>query len=177
MLPMRTAHPQSIRALLTTSTTITKDQAASQLLHSAIDAFLDRQDFLAALVLGGAAEDVLEGVLARRGRPSSRDELLNLAHAVDGSARSRRSPFYTLSRSAYNWPRHNDDPDDPQEVTEDWQSAAAEVLGRAAVNLVRVTGEWPARWSEMDDRRGGELGKTPGPAAGETAGGGDGVPR
>lgn len=163
---------------MTTSTTITKEKAASQLLHSAIDAFLDRQDFLAALVLGGAAEDVLEGVLARRGRPSSRDELLELAHAVDGSARpQRKSPFYKLSRSAYNWPRHNDDPDDPQEVTEDWQSAAAEVLGRAAVNLVRVTGEWPARWSEMDGRRGDQLGDYPGPAAGETAGGGGGVPK
>lgn len=60
-----------------------KVEAARALLSRAIALLLDQEDYLCALVLAGAAEDVFEGVLKAAGRPSARSELAELMLSVD----------------------------------------------------------------------------------------------
>lgn len=135
---------------------ITKVQAAQTLLSRAIDLYVDQNDGLSAIVLAGAAEDVLQDLLKDAGRSGSREEMAKLIVALDdvGEGVSMNDAFGLL-RYGYNWPRHADNRkgDDDFEVEIDWMSEAGDVIDRAGINLHRVTGEWPARWGDVISMR------------------------
>lgn len=135
--------------------TVNKLGAALHLLDSAISMLLDRSDYLSAIVLAGAAEDLLQGQLARGNRSdsASRAQLAKGTQAIhkhffpDAPALKDKDAF-DLMRDVYNWLRH-DDRDDAFERRLDWRQEAIHACMRAVDNQFEVTGSAHPRMNEL----------------------------
>jgi hypothetical protein len=140
---------------MTTPTVTSKTHAGLTLLNRAIDLYIDHQDYLSALVLAGAAEDIFHGHLVRLGKETARQNMataaVKIAKRLDpsGKPRSERNMIDAM-RWPFNWPRHNDREDDPEEVELDWEEEAWQVLNRAISDMMVWTNDLPLRVAELD---------------------------
>lgn len=105
------------------NTTISKVEAATQLLDRALDLFLDEQAFVPAIVLAGSAEDVFHGYLVRSGKEPARTNSARNASRISRHLAPAAPPipekvFVQRMRDPFNWLRHADDDADPD--TADW---------------------------------------------------------
>jgi hypothetical protein len=136
---------------------ITKTDAARQLLDRALELFLDQNDFLAAMVLAGAAEDVFRDYLLRAGKEPSRDSIaigtVQIANLIDPNGEPLRvKDVASAMRFPYNWPRHHDR-DDPDSLEIDWEDVAEQIISRASNDMAAWTSDLPLRVNEFDERR------------------------
>lgn len=135
--------------------TVSKLAAAERLLDAAIHMLLDNHDYLASIVLGGAAEDLLQGQLARgnRANAASRAQLAKGTQAIHRHFFPDEAPIkdkdaFELMRDVYNWLRH-DDRGDALERRLDWRQEAVHICMRAVDNLFEVTGQEHPRVREL----------------------------
>jgi len=139
-----------------TQVTVTKIDAAVALLNRAIAVFLDHADYLSAVVLGGSAEDVLQGLLARggHGAQSARAHMAVSAKRIAESLDPSGGPVsekdaVNLMRGLFNWLRHADSPTEPSSI--DWHTdiEARVTIYRALHNLDALGGPNPPRAAEF----------------------------
>jgi hypothetical protein len=134
---------------------VSKLAAAERLLNAAIEALLDKGDYISAIVLAGAAEDLLQGQLARGNRAdaASRAQLAKGTQAIHRHFFPDEPPLkekdaFELMRNVYNWLRH-DDRDDALERRLEWRQEALHICMRAVDNLFEVTGSLHPRTREL----------------------------
>jgi hypothetical protein len=136
---------------------LTKVDAAKRLLDRGMELFLDDGDDLSALVLGGSAEDILEGLLVRQRNgqtPARRQMAKDAATALGFDQHSHGwkavvEDMWRYLRREFNWTRHADRLDDPMTLKADWHDEALWALDRASENLQMLTGEEHPRWQEV----------------------------
>lgn len=140
--------------------TISKLEAAKHLLDRALDLYLDSDDPIAAMVLAGAAEDLINGLLVRvgRGGETGRGQLLPDVKALNqtffpGTPTLPDRDAYRMMRSVFNWFRHSDDSDEPDPIEVDIDIEAEIVLFRAIENLGQYTGGEARRAAELVQAR------------------------
>jgi hypothetical protein len=123
---------------------ISKAEAARSLLDSATRALLDDRDYVAAIVLGGAAEDVYQDLLDRDGRlaQAARQQMVGPVMQVYARLAPERDPLtekqaFDTIRFTYNWLRHNDKKwkDEPQVIEVALVDEAHYAVKRAIENL------------------------------------------
>lgn len=129
------------------SAVVEKAVAARHLLDRAIEA-LRAGDHLSAIVLGGTAEDLFEGMLKQRGRQpvASRQQLVKAVPAVfkhlfPGELQLSEDDAYNLIRHTFNWLRHADKVGEPQTKRLNLRAEAVALCMRAVDNLWELTGE------------------------------------
>jgi hypothetical protein len=133
---------------------ITKTQAADSLLNAAVEMLLDRQDYISAIVLAGAAEDLLQGKLTRLGkgasaaRPQMVPTVVAFAKKIGGTANEREA--FGMLRATYNWLRH-DDRTDPENWEVDLRVEAIVTVQRAMSNRYLIDGTDHPRAREVFD--------------------------
>jgi hypothetical protein len=135
--------------------TLRKIDVAREILDRAIKLHLDESDYLSAMVLAGAAEDVFHDLLVKagKGEQAARNNMAGAAVAIQaeiaaGSVLTEKT-VRTWMRDAFNWMRHADKDTDPDELTHDWECESAMVLVRASENLLVLTGELPMRAEDV----------------------------
>ena len=135
---------------------LSKKDAASHLLDAAISALLDRGDAVAAIVLGGASEDIFAGLLKREGRElegARQEMILTIREFValenPGAPPMAEKDGHDMLRGVFNWLRHNDREDDAQEMRLDFRLEAAAIVERAAENRFRLDGIDHPRMAEL----------------------------
>jgi len=141
-------------------TTITKLEAAQTLLDRALTVFLDHDDYVSTIVLAGAAEDVLEGLLhqAGEGKNSSRNQFADATAKMVAKVDKSRDPIspgfaVKMMRDMYNWLRHANDPKEPQTAQSDLDEEAQWMIIRATDNFIQVSHSVPVRMPEFEARR------------------------
>ncbi|RYD42109.1 MAG: hypothetical protein EOP83_33105 [Verrucomicrobiaceae bacterium] len=118
---------------------------------------LDAKCYVAAIVLAGAAEDILQGALGKRGKASaaSRSVLAKATSAMHILLEPQEvqppkdSDAVDVMRSTYNWLRHNDRPDDVDSLRLNWRHEALVIAARAVDNLYELTGDVHPRREEL----------------------------
>jgi len=135
---------------------LTKVHAAEHLLDAAIEALLDRNDPVTAIVLAGSAEDVFQGLLKlqRREHEAARAQLLPHLRAFIAREDPSATPLadntvFNMMRSTFTWLRHADHEREPLEIDRDLHTEALLVLYRAAENGYSVTETAPPRMMEL----------------------------
>ncbi|WP_431274458.1 hypothetical protein ACQ858_20975 [Variovorax ureilyticus] len=134
-------------------TTISKLEAAEQLLNTALRLLIDERDYVSAIVLAGSAEDLFQGMLEKKDLPSSRAQLASATLTMHGFLYPEEHPpkdreAFDMMRSAYNWLRHADK-DDGFERRLDWKKEAVHIAMRAIDNLYALTGKDHPRRPEL----------------------------
>ncbi len=122
--------------------TITKIQAADALLDRAVELLLDKRDFIAAIVLGGSADDILQGLLEKQGKTgtSAREQLIPHLRAwaakfdLAGEPSLTDGQGHSLLRHVFDWLRHADKGDDSDPAEFDLEGEAVGVIERAIEN-------------------------------------------
>lgn len=124
-----------------------------------MEALLDRDDAIVAIVLGAAAEDVFQGLLRLAGKEAmgARAQFIPHIRAFVALDNPSEPPMpdgvgHSLLRSTSNWLRHNDQDDDAQERTLDFHLEASAVVERAAENAFALTGVDHPRMTELMTR-------------------------
>lgn len=128
------------------SIVVDKLSAARQLLDSAIE-HLEAGGYLEAIVLGGSAEDVLEGLMRQQGKrhAASRQQLVAamtkvFRHLFPGEHAPSEREAVDFMREAFNWLRHADR-DESQRRRLNLKAEAIALCTRAIDNLWSLTGE------------------------------------
>jgi len=128
------------------SVVVEKLAAARHLLDQALER-LQSSDFLCAIVLGGTAEDLYEGMLAQRGakQAASRPQLGHAIpkvfhHLFPGEATPSAQEAVAFMRETFNWLRHADR-DEAQVRRLNLRAEAVALCTRAIDNLWTLTGE------------------------------------
>lgn len=134
---------------------ISKLQAAGHLLDRAIELYLDKRDYISAIVLAGSAEDLMQGILVLQGRSNeaARAQMVAAAQGIaqkimPGEAVSEKDTI-ALMRGMFNWLRHSDKKDDPLQVAWHLDIEAETILFRALQNWDLLKGPEPARAMEF----------------------------
>lgn len=135
---------------------VSKRGVADHLLEAAVAALLDRSDALSAIVLGGSAEDVYQGLLKLQDDkgPSAREELAKDVIAIAGAlypdepAMTDRRAFDAI-RGTFNWLRHNDRAEDQQTRVINATLEAAAIVERAMFNQHLLSGREHPRMQEL----------------------------
>lgn len=129
-----------------TSVLVEKHAVARHLLDQAIERLL-AADYLSAIVLGGTAEDLLEGLLKRKGvhGSASRQQAADALHKVflhlfPDEPQPTPKDAVAVMREAFNWLRHSDR-DEAQTRRLNLRAEAVAVCMRAIDNLCELTGE------------------------------------
>lgn len=129
-----------------TSVIVEKLSAARHLLDQAV-VRLQAGDYLSAIVLGGTAEDLLEGLLSQRGskQEASRPQLSEAIpkvfhHLFPGEPAPSPQDAVALMRETFNWLRHADR-DEVQTRRLNLRAEAVALSTRAIDNLWTLTGE------------------------------------
>ena len=129
-----------------TSVVVEKLAAARHLLDQAV-LRLHAADYLSAIVLGGTAEDLLEGLLGQRGskQAASRPQLSEaipkvFRHLFPGEPPPSPEDATAFMREAFNWLRHADR-NEAQARRLNLRSEAVALCARAIDNLWTLTGE------------------------------------
>jgi len=124
--------------------TITKRDAADRLIARASHLIEEHHDFLCAIVLAGAAEDLLAELIDPTGKGSVPAARRGLAEA---SARllpgASPEQFRERMRDAYNWLRHSGQQASAPAITLDAEQEARDILDRATDNYWAVFGDAP----------------------------------
>ena len=122
--------------------------------------YLDQHDSVATIVLAGAAEDLIHGLMKRAGREheTSRAQLLPAVkalseHIVPGVPFVEDNDVYRMMRSVFNWFRHGDK-QEPDMLEIDIEREAEIALYRAIENFGQYTGrEAPRTYEFVQARR------------------------
>lgn len=117
---------------------ISKEEAARRQLETAIELYLTGKDFISAITLAGAAEEILGKLLAHKAQTNMMSNLIELDKAISGGR-----PFKTVNEEVNkvrNWIKHARDKDEPQDMEIEEGEAIAMIL-RAVVNYNRLTGQ------------------------------------
>jgi len=128
------------------SVVVDKVFAARHLLDQAISR-LQSEDYLSAIVLGGTAEDLFEGMLKQRGAQSNASRL-QLAeaflkvyrHMFPGEPQPSPQEAVGIMRETFNWLRHADR-DEVQTRRLNLRAEAVALCTRAIDNLWALVGE------------------------------------
>jgi len=122
--------------------TITKQEAADRLIKRADRLIETDRDFVSAILLAGAAEDLLAELIDPTGKgplPAARRSLAEAANRIQPGG-----GFRERMRWAYDWLRHSrDKPASDPEITIDTEAEARDILGRAIDNYWQAFGTAP----------------------------------
>lgn len=128
------------------SVVVEKNSAARHLLDQAV-CRLQSGDYLSAIVLGGTAEDLLEGLLRQRGaeaaasRPQLAGAFLKVfRHMFPGEPQPSPRDAIGIMRETFNWLRHADR-DEAQARRLNLKAEAVALCTRAIDNLWALEGE------------------------------------
>jgi hypothetical protein len=123
---------------------LTKRDAADRLIARASHLIEKERDFLCAIVLAGAAEDLLAELIDPDGKgavPAARRQMAEAsASLLPGSSPGE---FRKRMRYAYNWLRHSGQHASAPEITFDAEEEARDTLGRATDNYWMAFGDVP----------------------------------
>ena len=114
-----------------------KIDIAKHQLDRAISLFLNENDFICAITLGGAAEEILGKEIQRHGNTSACDDLTSILrkkYAPDSSQKEIRNKHLNSVRNAI---KHFND-ENEQEVDTNWEAQAIQMLARCCINIIRL---------------------------------------
>ena len=124
---------------------LSKLEIAKRHLDRAVLLFLDEKDFVCAITLAGAAEEVFAQLLLLEGGKTSADEWIDTTLAV-GNIENTRANRQEI-RGMLNWHRNElkhhggREGDEPEDEVVVHRGDAVEVLDRAVDNYVALTGD------------------------------------
>jgi hypothetical protein len=120
--------------------TFTKTEVAAHQLERALHLFLDESDYVCAITLAGASEEILGKLLERSGKEHSLGSLVELCVAIEKNAPGEEcSPkvFVTIANEFRDGLKHYTD---GQPITVS-REAAVEILDRALANYWQLTAQ------------------------------------
>lgn len=129
--------------------TVTKRDAADRLIARASHLIQAERDFLCAIVLAGAAEDLLAEMINPTGKgdvPAARRQLAEASAKLLPGASPER--FRMRMRDAYNWLRHSGQHASAPTITFDAEQEARDILDRATDNYWTAFGARPPKIAE-----------------------------
>ena len=124
--------------------TYTKRDAADRLIARASHLIEAERDFLCAIVLAGAAEDLLAEIIDPTGKGDVSAARRQMAEAsakfLPGASPEQ---FRERMRVAYNWLRHSGQQASAPAITLDAEQEARDILDRATENYCTIFGTMP----------------------------------
>jgi len=133
--------------------TYTKQEIAELQLDRAICIFLDEQDFISAITLAGAAEEILGELLELQGKTSALtdivNECVNLGNAIGHEWKT--GTFKHMMNFFRNEMKHHDKGLDSMPIPAE---AVYEIINRAAENLWRLTGSQSEQVQRFNSQNG-----------------------
>ncbi len=133
--------------------TYTKQEIAELQLDRAICIFLDEQDFISAITLAGAAEEILGELLELQGKTSALtdivNECVNLGNTI--GYEWKIGTFKHMMNFFRNEMKHHDKGLDSMPIPVE---AVHEIINRAAENLWRLTGSQSVQVQRFNSQNG-----------------------
>jgi chromosome segregation ATPase len=125
-----------------------KTEVARRQIDTAIDLFLDGKDYLSVVTLAGAGEEVLGSLIARAGKKSMIDHLIDLDKKLSKGGRQFKSVNQEINGFRNSLKHANDPTEDIVDVAEDQEHAIA-MLASALTNFHELEGKLSVRMEQF----------------------------